>query len=158
MVRSGTEKRTTTFLKKQMKTGFCLLCLILATKRHYWLNSVNGQHLLLRRPQQQGPRPPATSSAAASFSAAATNRPSAPPTDTTAGAGAAAAATSGRRGRWRGPPALRRGPGRADRGRSEPRGQATGTPEAAPGSAGPRTRSPRFVIVDSGLVRLHILR
>lgn len=111
---------------------------------------LTGQHLLLRRPQQQGPRPPATSSAAASFSAAATNRPSAPPTDTTAGAGAAAAATSGRRGRWRGPPALRRGPGRADSGRSEPRGQATGTPEAAPGSAGPRTRSPRFVIVDSG--------
>lgn len=33
-------KRTTTFLKK-IKTGLCLLCLILATEWHYWLNLVN---------------------------------------------------------------------------------------------------------------------
>ena len=34
-------KRTTTVLKKQITSGLCLLCLILATERHYWLNSVN---------------------------------------------------------------------------------------------------------------------
>lgn len=134
-------KRTTTFLKKQVKTGLCLLSLTLATEWHYWLNSVNWQHLLPRQRHQQSWQPLAPSSADASSSAAATNRPSGTANrhnrrrpGTCRGPELRAGGRGlGGEGTRSGPSALGRGPG--DRGprpvRAEgPRRQ--GNPEAAP--------------------------